>query len=284
MSHYLKLVMDSIFGRQNFRNEIVWCYKSGGRAKLHFPRKHHIILWCSKDSKQYVFNYDDVNLPRDPSTMHEPVLMDEHGRQYQRNVKNGREYRYYLDKGVLPEDWWSDIQAENPASKKRTGYPTQKPVPLLARIISAGSLEGGMTLDPFAGCATACIVAEQLQRQWIGIDISPKAAELVERRMKDELGLFYRGSHRTDIPLRTDIGKIGRYNSPENKRKIYGQQEGNCVGCNTHFESRHIEVDHIISRGKSGTGHIENLQLLCGSCNRIKGDRGMEYLRVKLQL
>ncbi len=139
-------------------------------------------------------------------------------------------------------------------------------------------------LDPFAGCATACIAAEQLQRQWVGIDISPKAAELEVRRMQDELGLFYRGAHRTDIPLRTDLGTIRRYNSPENKRKLYGQQEGNCTGCSTHFELRNLEVDHIISRNKGGTDHIENLQLLCGSCNRIKGDRGMEYLRVKLQL
>ena len=284
MSHYLKLLMDAIFGKQNFRNEIIWCYKSGGRAKVHFPRKHHVILWYSENPKNYVFNYDAVSLPRDTSTMHEPVLVDEEGRQYQRNIKNGKEYRYYLDKGVLPDDWWSDIQAENPASKQRTGYPTQKPVPLLARIISAGSYEHDMILDPFAGCATACIAAEKLQRQWVGIDISPKAAELVRTRMQDELGLFYQGAHREDIPRRTDLGKVPVSNSPANRRMLYGNQEGYCAGCATHFEARNLEVDHIISRRKGGTDHIENLQLLCGSCNRIKGDRGMEYLSVKLQL
>ncbi len=102
--------------------------------------------------------------------------------------------------------------------------------------------------------------------------------------MRDELGLFYDGAHRTDIPKRTDLGKIPPYNSPANRRQLYGEQEGNCVGCNSHFEARHLEVDHIIARGKGGANHIENLQLLCGSCNQIKGDRGMEYLRVKLQL
>ena len=169
--HYLKLLMDAIFDPRNFRNEIVWCYKSGGRAKVHFPKKHDVILWYSKSRKNYIFNYDAVSLPRDPSTMHEPVMLDETGREYQRNIKNGKEYRYYLDRGVLPDDWWTDIQAENPASKKRTGYPTQKPLPLVERIVKASSNVGDVVLDPFCGCATACVAADNLQREWVGIDI-----------------------------------------------------------------------------------------------------------------
>ena len=97
-----------------------------------------------------------------------------------------------------------------------------------------------------------------------------------------KIGLLYDGTHRTDIPKRTDIGKLPPYNSAANKRQLYGEQGGNCAGCDEHFEARHFEVDHIISRNKGGTDHIENLQLLCGNCNRIKGDRGMEYLRSKL--
>lgn len=139
-------------------------------------------------------------------------------------------------------------------------------------------------LDPFCGCATAFIAAEKLQRQWVGIDISAKASELVKYRMDRDLGLFYKGIHRTDIPMRTDLGKLPRYNGQANRRKLYGEQGGDCAGCSTHFEPRNLEVDHIISRNKGGTDYLENLQLLCGSCNRIKGDRGMEYLRVKLQL
>ena len=80
------------------------------------------------------------------------------------------------------------------------------------------------------------------------------------------------------------MGKLPPYNSTANKQKLYGIQGGDCAGCSEHFHTRHFEVDHIISRRKGGTDHIENLQLLCGNCNRIKGDRGMEYLRVKLQL
>ena len=88
--------------------------------------------------------------------------------------------------------------------------------------------------------------------------------------------------HRTDIPKRIDLGKLPPYNSTANKNALYGEQGGNCTGCGTHFEKQHLEVDHIIARKSGGTDHIENLQLLCGNCNRIKGDRGMEYLRAKL--
>lgn len=185
-------------------------------------------------------------------------------------------------KGAMIGNVWTDIRPLSHAAKERTGYPTQKPLALLRRAIEASSDEGDTILDPFCGCATACIAAEELGRQWIGIDISPKAAELVQSRMRDELGMFYKGAHRTDIPKRTDLGKLPPYRS--NAGALYGLQGGYCAGCNTHFEPRHFEVDHIISRNKGGTDHIDNLQLLCASCNRIKGDRGMEYLMAKLQL
>ena len=126
--------------------------------------------------------------------------------------------------------------------------------------------------------------ADDLQREWVGIDISEKSAELVVRRIAERQGLFRDITHRTDIPQRTDLGRLATYNSRGNKRKLYEEQDGNCAGCNTHFESRHLEVDHIIARSKGGTDHVANLQLLCSSCNRIKGDRGMDYLRARLQL
>ena len=178
-------------------------------------------------------------------------------------------------------DVW-EISYLNSQARERTGYPTQKPLALLDRVVRASSNAGDTVLDPFCGCATACIAAEQRQRQWVGIDLSPKAADLVESRMANELGMFYRGAHRTDIPKRTDRGKVLRYNDMANKRRLYGEQGGHCHGCEEHFEMRNLEVDHIVPRAKGGTDHISNLQLLCGSCNRIKGARTQEYLLVCL--
>ena len=116
----------------------------------------------------------------------------------------------------------------------------------------------------------------------MGIDVSAKATELVVERIKEDQGLFQEIINRSDIPIRTDLGDIPRYNAPENKTQLYGEQGGDCNGCGTHFQKQHLEVDHIIAEKVGGTDHIENLQLLCGHCNRIKGDRGQEYLLSKL--
>ena len=100
--------------------------------------------------------------------------------------------------------------------------------------------------------------------------------------MHRELGLFFKGAHRTDIPKRTDLGKVIRYNDKRNKHQLYGVQGGYCNGCEEHFEMRNLEVDHIIPRAKGGTDHISNLQLLCGACNSLKGTRTQEELLVFL--
>ena len=272
MGHYLKLLMDSIFGRRQFRNEIVWCYAGGGIPKRDFPRKHDLIYRYTK-SDEYSFN--PIYRPYSPGTV-----------QRGRTSVKGK----YFTQGLRPEgtpvnDWWTDApKITSPTDPEKVGYPTQKPIVLLDRIIKASSNSDDIVLDPFCGCATACIAAQAKNRQWVGIDISPKAAELVRQRMRDELGMFYQGAHRTDVPNRTDIGKLPRYSSPQNRTRLYGEQGGHCAGCATHFEARHFDVDHIIAKAKGGTDHIENLQLLCGSCNSIKGDRGMEYLKAKLSL
>lgn len=144
-------------------------------------------------------------------------------------------------------DVW-EISYLNSQAKERTGYPTQKPLAVLERIIKASSDEGGIVFDPFCDCATACIAAEKLGRQWAGIDISAKAADLIQLRMERELGLFYQGSHRTDIPRRTDIGKVLRYNDAKNSRYLYSEQGGYCNGCKHHYQLRNLTVDHIVPR------------------------------------
>lgn len=178
-------------------------------------------------------------------------------------------------------DVW-EISYLNSQAKERTGYRTQKPLELLHRILKASSNPEDLVLDPFCGCATTCVAAHDLGREWTGIDISPKAAELVVSRIEQRQGLWRDIIHRNDLPRRTDLGDLPSYRS--HAKALYGEQYGNCAGCGVHFESRNLEVDHIISRRNGGTDHIENLQLLCGSCNRIKGDRGMEYLKTRLQL
>ncbi|MYI37382.1 MAG: hypothetical protein F4118_13315 [Acidimicrobiaceae bacterium] len=141
-----------------------------------------------------------------------------------------------------------------------------------------------MVFDPFCGCATTLVAADDLGRNWIGIDISPKAAQLVVERIEERQGLFKDIVHRTDLPQRTDLGDLPLYNSATNRKTLYGEQGGSCAGCREHFKPQHLEVDHIIAVAKGGTDHLDNLQLLCGHCNKVKGDRGMPYLRAKLQL
>ncbi len=140
-----------------------------------------------------------------------------------------------------------------------------------------------MVLDPFCGCATACVAADNLGRQWVGIDISPKAVELVNIRLQQTMGsLFHHGyvTARTDIPRRTDIDAPINYR--QNKHTLFGRQEGLCNGCKGDFPFKLFEVDHIVPQSRGGTDHLDNLQLLCSSCNRIKGNRPQEYLVARL--
>jgi site-specific DNA-methyltransferase (adenine-specific) len=190
--HYLKILLDSVFGKKRMLNELVWCYDTGGRSKSKFPTKHDLIFWYSK-TNEYRFEYDQVALPRDFSTMHEPIYQDEDGRYYQTNYKNGKEYRYYLDRGQLPNDWWADIQALNPAAKERLGYPTQKPEALMERIICAATKEGDIVLDAYCGCGTTVVAAQKLNRPWIGIDITYIAIDLIKQRLIDSYYLEQSG-------------------------------------------------------------------------------------------
>ena len=212
-------------------------------------------------------------------------LHDEGRIWYPDKPKQRPQLKRYLNEmpGKLADNVWTDIPPINSQAKERIGYPTQKPLALLERIIKASSNEGDMVLDPFCGCATACVAADKLGRKWVGIDISPKAVELVNMRLQQSMGsLFHHGyvTARTDIPRRTDIEAPIPYR--QNKHVLFGQQEGLCNGCRTEFPFRIFEVDHIIPQSRGGTDHLENLQLLCPSCNRIKGDRPQEYLMARL--
>jgi site-specific DNA-methyltransferase (adenine-specific) len=173
-SHYLKLVLDQVFGPANFRNEIVWCYRQGGRSNRIFGRKHETIFFYTKTNK-WAFNADNVRIPY-------------HGTGgYQTSGKGvniaGKVYKPHLE-GKISEDWW-DIPSLPPMDKERLGYPTQKPLALLERIIGASSNEGDVVLDPFCGCGTALVAAQKLNRRWIGIDITHLAITLMRNRIRD---------------------------------------------------------------------------------------------------
>ena len=186
-------------------------------------------------------------------------------------------------KGLPQRDVW-DISIIAGFAKERVGYPTQKLLALLERIIQASSSPGDVVLDPFCGCATACVAADRLGRQWVGIDISPKAAELVNMRLQQAMGsLFHHGyvTARTDIPRRTDIDAPIPYR--QNKYVLFGQQEGLCNGCGVMFPFRNFTVDHMVPQSRGGTDHLDNLQLLCGACNSVKGDQPQEHLIARLK-
>ena len=194
-------------------------------------------------------------------------------------------YKRYLDesKGKPVGTNWTDIGFIRGWSKERVGFPTQKPLALLNRIIEASSGPGDVVLDPFCGCATA-VAADNLQREWVGIDISPLAVELVHR-LRDTLGELYHASYvteRTDVPQRTDITVPINYR--HNRHVLFGEQEGKCNGCKMEFPFKMFEVDHVVPRSRGGTDHKSNLQLLCSPGNRIKGNRTMEYLMARLRV
>jgi len=168
-SHYLKLLMDSVFGVENYRNEIVWFYKTGGASKRYFAQKHDIIFFYSKTNK-YLFK------PQKEKS----YMMHNYGFKKSEFFKDERgQYTW-----VYMKDVW-EIPAVGSADKQRIGYPTQKPEALLERIINASSNEGDVVLDPFCGCGTTVAVAQRLNRKWIGIDITYLAIDIIEKRLEE---------------------------------------------------------------------------------------------------
>jgi len=225
--------------------------------------------------------------------------LDRHNLIYwPKNGKGMPHVKRYLSsvKGPVATDVIENIAPVQGPSRERTGYPTQKPLALLERVILASSNAGDMVLDPFCGCATTCIAAEKLGRRWIGIDIEPEARNLVIARLEKEIdrdALFKAGGgslpeviHRKSAPRRTDAE--APFRSRNIKQKLYKEQDGRCGapcgkdGLGRKLDIDLFEVDHIHPRNKGGADVDENLQLLCSTCNRSKGNRTMQYLLDKL--
>ena len=302
MSHYLKLLLDVVFGEHNFRNEIVWHYGKWSNKINNFQNNHDIILLYSKTSK---YKFFAIYFVKENQKAYHTNIINKKGQLLVYDTPNTpnhiikkykeKDYKivYMNNNKVLEHDVWTYLRNKkmnllNSQAKERVGYPTQKPLALLERIIKASSNEGDLVLDPFCGCATTCVAAERLSRQWIGIDVSKKAYELVRKRLNDQqkaIGgdLFQEKIvYREDIPARTDVSAT-KTSVKEVKHELYGRQEGRCAGCKVLFEYRNLTIYHIVPQEKGGGNNTENLQLLCGSCNRIKGKRDMSFLGARLK-
>jgi len=273
-SHYLKILLDEIFGKNNFRNEIVWSYHRWTSVSTAFQGTHDTILFYAKNKKKIEFNVQTE--PYSTQSKHKAKRFTK--------ITDGKLIQNYTEDNVREKsmrDVW-DISFLNSMSKERTGYPTQKPLVLLHRIIKASSKEGDIVLDPFCGCATTCVAAQHLGRKWLGIDIEKQSVNILIERLTDAQGRLFKDFVATDqIPKRSDIEEVQP--SQSIKQRLYAQQDGKCNACRQDFDVRNLEIDHIIPKSKGGGDYYENYQLLCGSCNRIKGDRPMEYLRLKIE-
>ena len=172
-SHYLKASMDAIFGKDNFRNEIVWGYEKPRPATRKWRANHDTILFYA--GKGNTFNVQRVPKMDGAFEMRKPFKRPD-GSVWQPK-----------EPGKAAGSWWCDIPsfATRMNAKERTGWATQKPKALLQRIIKASSNPGDMVLDPFAGCATACEAAEIEGRQWIGIEACEEATKIVKRRLNE---------------------------------------------------------------------------------------------------
>ena len=310
-SHYLKMLMDAMFGKGNFKNEIIWKRTNAPTASPYkLGSVHDTILLYAKSKETKVFpvfipytqeyitehyKYKDdkgryqvtpltaqgvrygysgklwrgvdvtvkglhwvcpISLPDsygipkswpDMNTLEKLDWLDANGMIYWPKGGNTPRFKRYLStsKGVRLSDVIIDIAGVQGASQERVGYPTQKPLKLLDRIIKASSNLGDVVLDPFCGCATTCVSAEIWGRQWIGIDIGDKAVELVEDRLQktvDRLEMYKDGDviHRTDQPHRTDMGNLPNYRV--HLDALYGSQGGNCGGCGEHFMKRNVTI------------------------------------------
>jgi len=187
-------ILDNLFGENNFRNEIIWCYNGPSNVAKNFPQKSDTIFRYSK-SNTYTFNKKSILRPYDIATLKR--------RQYAETKKKGikfkgKEHTEY-EKGSVPFNWWNDIFSGGQMSaKERIGYPTQKPEALLERIIKASSNEGDIILDPFVGGGTTVAVAEKLNRDWIGIDQSVQAVKVTQQRLENVLNIFISQNDNTE--------------------------------------------------------------------------------------
>ena len=370
--HYLKGVMDALFGAQNYVNNIVWKRATSHNDPKRFGRILDHLLFYAKGTNPK-WNADAVVVPKDDDQLRNAYpSKDERGHYRAADLSGPRhsaqrgspstlpwrnydvyalnrvwavpktgKYAAYIEREFIPNyrqiagvhdrldaldkaglihhpkkgKWpglkrYAAADTGNPPqnlftepmgftnysakSVEYTGWRTQKPVALLERVIKASSNPGDLVLDPFCGCATACIAAEKLGRRWIGIDKEPQAADVLRDRARRELQIPLADDSgsgwedwtpfiRTEPESRTDLALLYPADLKTEKRLLYAAQQGRCIGCEYELPPHVLTIDHITPRSKGGLDASGNLQLLCHTCNAVKGNRSMEYLRTQLR-
>ncbi len=274
-SHYLKLLLDAVFGSTNFKNEIVWCYKSGGASpKRHFSRKHDTIFFYTC-SNSYNFNRQQeksYNRDRKPY-------------RFQGVAEFEDEEGWYTLVGM--KDYWN-IDMVGRTSAERLGYPTQKPEALLERIITASSNEGDVVLDPFCGCGPTIAVAERLKRSWIGIDVTHLAITLIRHRLHDSFGQDLRPyqliGDPKDLPSAHSLAQHDRYQFEwwalglVDARPAQDKRKGADAGIDGYinfFDDNSGQAKRVIVQVKSGNVSVSQIRDLKGVLAREKAAIGL---------
>lgn len=293
-SHYLKIVMDTIFGKGNYRNEIIWHY--GQRTdfhKSHFSRKHDTLLFYAK-SKQAKVNPVSVPWPKEEFLKHRhDVKVDSQGREFiwtdggKAGVRYVRFVKDVLAEGKPLDTVW-DLPLLNSAAKERLGYPTQKPEALLERIIEASSNERGIVLDPFCGCGTSISVAQRKKRRWVGIDITHLSINLIKVRLKGTFNLEPKKDYRVigepeDLAGARELASQNRYQfqwwalAMVNARPYGDKVKGADTGIDgyIYFSDQKDKFKKAIVSVKSGGVSVKDIRDLGHVIDREKSEIGV---------
>ena len=281
---YIKILLDEIFGQNNFRGWLIWQIGTGAKGRKQWSNQHNDIL-CYSVGEEFKFNYEDPEL-REPfaelsSSMHFNKI-DEEGRRFRERIVNGKSYIYYADEGKLVGSVWSDISsmaANSPILNESVGYPTQKPEKLLSRIIKASSDPGDLVADFFCGSGTTLAVAEKLGRRWIGADMGRYAIHTTRKRLLEidkckpfevlNLGKYER-QYWSTTHFGEDLDGDGRINILEYLvfvLKLYGA-EAISGSASLHARKKNAYV-HVGSVSSPVT--IDEIELAVDECKKLGG-------------
>jgi len=216
-SHKIRVIMDKVFGSENFQSEIIWSYKRWSNAKKGLLNAHQVIFFYSK-TRDFKFNtlYTDYSATTNLDQILQDRERDQNGKSVYKKDEEGNIILGKEKKGVPLSDVW-EIPYLNPKAKERTGYPTQKPVLLLNQILNIVTEEGDLVIDPFCGSGTTCVSAKSLNRRFIGIDISMDAVELSNSRLEkmiiSQSNKLIKGVNKYQVKTKKELGILQNINA-----------------------------------------------------------------------